>query len=204
MYQRRHRRHRVWWRESLRGSTVSSVLVTDIVLSSPGHTAAALVLALGEAYFAGLGDSCAGLVVAEPADDDPHDGRTPAPACAYDLRVLSPRTPLLRLGAPSLQTADRWARLKYPISGGVLVRGAKPSVDLEVGDGREDLGTFAFDVMVAGRRATLAVRVDGFHARLVTGRVSPLGGLLYGATESVVHRLMVARFLKKYANAMAE
>ena len=173
-------------------------------MDPPAPTATSFVSRLAGRYFGSLSASCANLVTATPTDlDEPTTALAdypvgePTPLRSFILQpAATGRLPLIRLGTPHLESRPGYARLSYPIVGGLLVRTA---VDVSEHSG---FGSFSFEVMVVGASTTFAVLVDDFAARLLGGGTSFLRRLLYLATESLVHRILVARFLRGFVRSL--
>jgi|GEM_PF-3261477 len=145
-------------------------------------------------YFGAVPASCAGLVVASAVET----GGNGDALCGFVLHpVATGRLPLIRLGPPSLESRPDYARLAYPISGGVLVgrAGEDPK--------HPGLGSFSFEIGMSGASTTCAVRVDDFSARILGRGTSIPRRLLYQGTESLVHRVLVARFLRAFVRSVA-
>lgn len=144
-------------------------------------------------YFGSLPPSCAGLVVASATESGHGDGAS----CGFVLHPTGARrVPLIRLGTPHLESRLGYALLTYPIVGGLLVRTADDRW------GHAGSGSLSFEVTVAGASTTFAVRVDDFAARILGGGTSILRRLLYLGTESLVHRALVARFLREFVKSL--
>ncbi len=140
-------------------------------------------------YFGTLSSNCAGLVTASATDV----GDSDAASCGFVLHPTAiGRLPLIGMDTPRVKTRPDYARLTYPITGGLLVR---PAADHS---GHSGFGTFSFEVTAAGASTTFAVRVDGFAARILGGGTSCLRRLLYQGTQSLVHRVWVAGFLREF------
>jgi hypothetical protein len=145
-------------------------------------------------YFGTLASSCGGLVVASTTVPGGNDD---AASCGFVLHpVGTGGLPMIRLATPNLESRTGYARLTYPIVGGLLV---KTAMDVP---GPNGLGSFSFEVMADGGSTTFAVRVDDFAARLLGRGTSLPGRLLYLGTESLVHRILVARFLRGFIRSL--
>jgi len=194
----------VCWRESVGDGRVRSLLAIETPLAPPAPTATSLASRLAGRYFGSLPTTCANLVTATPTDSgEPGAAPTDYPAgeanptCGFILHpAATSRLPLIRLGTPHMESRTGYARLAYPIIGGLLVRTA---VDVSEYAG---FGWFSFEVMVAGASTTFAVRVDDFPARLLGNDTSLLLRLLYQSSESLVHRVLVTRFLRGFVRSL--
>lgn len=187
------RRATVCQREIVRGGRVTSLLAAEAPASLPAPSPALLAAQMAARYFGALASSCAGLVVASATGSGGSNGAS----CGFALHpTVVGRMPLIRLGAPQMNTRHGYARLTYPILGGLLVRTA---VDVS---GHPGFGSFSFEVMVAGAHIIFAVRVDDFAARFLGNGTSALRRRLYQATESLVHRVSVARFLREFVRSL--
>lgn len=187
------RRAVVYRREIVRGGCVTSLLATDSPAFSTAPSPAVLVSQMAARYFGSLPSSCAGLVVASATKSGDGDGAS----CGFVLHPTAAGClPLIRLSEPHLKSRLDYALLTYPILGGLLVRTADDRW------GHAGSGSFSFEVTVAGVSTTLAVRVDDFAARILGGGTSVLRRLLYVGTESLVHRVLVARFLREFVKSL--
>jgi hypothetical protein len=180
------------------------LLAIETPVAPPAPTATSLASRLAGRYFGSLPATCANLFTATPTDlGDPIAAPTDypageaAPMCGFVLHpAAANRLPLIRLGTPHLESRLGYARLSYPVVGGLLVRTAVAV------SGHSGVGSFSFEVTVVGASTTFAVRVDDFAARLLGGGTSFLRRLLYLATESLVHRVLVARFLRRFVRSL--
>lgn len=187
------RRATVYRREIVRGGRVTSLLAAEALAFSPLPSPAHLAAQMATRYFGGLASSCAGLVMASATEAGVGDGAS----CGFVLHPTSVgRLPLIRLGTPNVKTLPGYARLTYPITGGLFVRTA---VDVSRHPG---FGSFSFEVTVAGTSTTCAVRVDDFAARLLGCGTCLVCRLLYKSTESLLHRMLVARFLRGFVRSL--
>lgn len=191
--QPRSRRVGVCRREIVRGGRVWSLVVTQVRLTASAPSPSDLAVQMAARYFGSLSSSCAGLVVASTTVR----GHGHGPSCGFVLHPTGARhLPLIRLGAPHLESRLGYALLTYPIVGGLLVRTADDRWE------HDDSGSFSFEVTVAGASTTFAVRVDDFAARILGGGTSLPRRLLYLGTESPVHRVLVARFLRGFVKSL--
>lgn len=178
----------------MRGGRVTSLLVAETLLSTPPPSPALVASQMATRYFGSLPSSCAGLVVASATEAGVGAGAS----CGFVLHATAVgHLPLIGLDTPQMETRPGYARLTYPITGGLLVRTkADPT-------GRSGSGSFAFEVTMTGASAIFGARVDDFPARFLGNGTSVLRRLLYHGTESLVHRVLVARFLRKFIRSLA-
>jgi hypothetical protein len=188
--QKQCRHVEVYRREVVSEGRVTSLLAAEIHAPSPPGSPAHVATQMAAHYFGTLASSCGGLVVASATEAG---GSDDAASCGFVLHpAATGGLPMIRLATPHLESRIGYARLTYPIVGGLLVRTA-----LDV-PGPFGFGSFSFEVMAAGGSTTFAVRVDDFAARLLGHNASFPGRLLYLGTESLVHRVLVARFLRGF------
>jgi hypothetical protein len=121
----------------------------------------------GDGYFSYLG-TLPLLGIARSVDGAHRLGPRPAPA----------RLPLFRFAPPFLVANRGGHELRYPIAGGLMVRGAS--------------GYIAFGQAPVGEQARIWVEVLEFWPRLGLGP-------LYILTEVVLHRLVTVRYLRMIA-----
>ena len=173
---------------------MTSLLAAETLAPSPPGSPAHVATQMAAHYFGTLASSCGGLVVATATEPGGNDD---AASCGFVLHpAATGRLPMIRLATPSLESRPDYARLTYPIVGGLLVRTA-------IADpGPSGLGSFSFEVTAGGGSTIFAVRVDDFAARLLGRGASLPGRLLYLGTESLVHRVLVARFLRGFVRSL--
>lgn len=173
---------------------MTSLLAAETLAPSPPGSPAHVATQMAAHYFGTLASSCGGLVVATATEPGGNDD---AASCGFVLHpAATGRLPMIRLATPSLESRPDYARLTYPIVGGLLVRTA-------IADpGPSGLGSFSFEVTAGGGSTIFAVRVDDFAARLLGRGTSLPGRLLYVGTESLVHRVLVARFLRGFIRSL--
>ena len=187
------RRRATVYREFVRDGRATSLLATEIFAPSSPRSPALLASQMATRYFGTLSLSFAGLVTASATEE----GGSDAASCGFVLHPSAAgRLPLIRLDGPRMKSRPGHARLTYPIAGGLLVRTA---VDHS---GHSGSGSFSFEVMVAGASTTFAVRVDDFAARILGCGTSLPRRLLYQGTESLVHRVWVAGFLREFVGSL--
>ncbi len=191
----KHCRHvEVYRREVVRGGRVTSLLAAEVLAPSPSGSPAHLATQMAGHYFGTLASSCGGLVVASTTEAG---GSDDAASCGFVLHpAATGRLPLIRLGGPRMESRPGYARLAYPIVGGLLAGTATDA------SGPNGFGSFSFEVTTDGGWTTFAVRVDDFAARLLGSGTSLPGRLLYLGTESLVHRVLVARFLRGFTRSL--
>ena len=141
-------------------------------------------------YFADLPHFSWGVARARPRLPMPSlvDERSGAQRETELSLTIFPFLPLIVLGAPSAVGGPSHAALVYPIIGGVL-------------SGRPRSGSLVFEVARAGSDITLAVHVRRFSSRIAGDCSNHLRRVLFAGTQWLIHRLLVARFLRRAARA---
>jgi hypothetical protein len=145
-----------------RAAAVQTGLLPAGAVDRPGW-----LRAFGEGYFSYLGELPL-LGVARAADGSHRLGPWFAPA----------RLPLFRFAPPFVAASRGGREIRYPIAGGLLVRGAS--------------GYIAFGRAPEGERARVWIEVVEFWPRLGLGP-------LYILTEVVLHRLVTVAYMRRVA-----
>lgn len=145
-----------------RAAAVQSGLVPAELPAQPGW-----LYRFGEGYFAYLGELPL-LAIARSPDGAHSIGPWFAPT----------RLAFIRFAPPYIAASQRGRELRYPIVGGLLVRGLS--------------GYIAFGHAPEGGRARIWIEVIEFWPRLGLGP-------LYILTEAVIHRLITVGYLRRVA-----